>query len=86
MKKLGGVGNKNSNFTCMEYQGRKETTEKGIADLIALDAESSFKPLDEPEFNYENFAKKEHEWRDAQMALNLAQGKPILGHLKDQNS
>ena len=56
MKKLGGTGNRNSNITCMEYQGKKETTEKGIADLLALNAESSFKPLDEPDFNYENFA------------------------------
>ena len=37
---------------CMEYQGRKETTEQGITDLIAQYAESSFKPLDEPEFNF----------------------------------
>ena len=58
MKKLGGTGNRNSNITCMEYQGRKETTEKGIADLLALNVESSIKPLDEPEFNYENFARR----------------------------
>ena len=75
MKKLGGISNSNTSITCMEYLGRKESTEQGISDLMALHAADSFKPLDEPEFNYENFAKRERQWIEAQGALNMAQGK-----------
>ena len=82
MKKLGGVGNKSTSITCMEFQGRKESTEAGIADLMALNAEMSFKPLDEIEFDYADFANRELEWRDSQLALNMAQGKT---HISDYN-
>ena len=78
MKKLGGTGNRNSNITCMEYQGRKETTEKGIADLLALNAESSFKPLDEPE---ENENGQRPKW-----PLTWHKGKLISEHSMDQTS
>ena len=74
-KKLGGVGKSTTNITCMEYLDRKESAEQGISDLMALHAADSFKPLDKPEFNYQNFAKRERQWSEAQWALNMAQGK-----------
>ena len=66
----------------MEYLGRKESTEQGIFDSMALHAADTLKPLDEPEFNYENFAKRERQWSETQGALNMAQGKI---NLKDFN-
>ena len=69
----------------MEYQDRKDSTDEGIADLMTLNAESALLPLDEPDFNYENFSKREIQWTEAQMALNMGQGTFPSPYLRNQN-
>ena len=74
IKKLSGSGRSSSGIKKMLYNGRAENTEEGIANLMALYAQDSFKPLDDEDFDYNYFQKITDEVESAQEALNQAKG------------
>ena len=74
MKRLSGMGRSNNGIRKMEYNGNSANTEEGIANLMAHHAQDSFKPLEDPGFNYFYFQTITDEWNDAQEALDQARG------------
>ena len=58
----------------MTYKGLTANTEEGVANLMADSAQDTFKPLEDPGFNYEYFQKIQNEWENAQIALDAANG------------
>ena len=74
IKKLSGSGRSSSGIKKMLYNGRAENTEEGIANLMALYTQDSFKPLDDEDIDYNYFQKITDEVESAQEALNQAKG------------
>jgi len=82
MKRLGGSGKASNNIRKMEYKGNTASTEVGIANIMADSAQDTFKPLEDPNFNYFYFQTIEEEWEEAQEALN----KPYIeSNIQDRN-
>ena len=77
MKRLSGAGRSNNGIRKMEYNGLSANTEEGIANLMAQHAQDSFKPLEDPDFNYFYFQTITEEWNSAQEALDQARGETI---------
>ena len=69
LKRLGGASKNGSNIRKMEYKGNTACTEIGIANIMANSAQDTFKPLDDPHFDYQHFQNLINEWEDAQEAL-----------------
>ena len=65
MKRLGGMGRSSGGIRKLEYKGLSANTEKGIANLMADFSQDTFKPLDDPGFDYEYFQHIEDEWENA---------------------
>ena len=78
MKRLGGNGRSGTNIRKMEYKGNTASTEVGIANLMADSAQDTFKPLDDPNFDYHYFQNLSNEWEDAQDALELHKNNGML--------
>ena len=74
MKRLSGLGRNSNGIRKMEYKGISANTEEGIANLMAENAQDSFKPLEDEQFNYFYFQTIKDEWMEAQEALNNANG------------
>ncbi len=72
LKRLGGAGKNGTNIRKMEYKGNTACTEIGIANIMANSAQDTFKPLDDPHFDYQHFQNLSNEWDDAQEALETS--------------
>lgn len=72
LKRLGGTGKNGTNIRKMEYKGNTACTEIGIANIMANSAQDTFKPLDDPHFDYQHFQNLSNEWDDAQEALETS--------------
>ena len=62
----------------MEYKGNTASTEIGIANLMADSAQDTFKPLDDPNFDYQYFQNLSNEWDNAQEALEIHKNNGML--------
>jgi len=86
IKRLSGMGQSNNGIRKMEYNKRCANTEEGIADIMAIHAEDSFKPLDDEGFNYFYFQSIMEEWESAQEALNRAKGEVIINGNEEEDN
>ena len=78
LKRLGGNSRNGTNIRKMEYKGNTASTEKGIANLMADNAQDTFKPLEDPNFDYHYFQNLSNEWDNAQEALEIHKNNGIL--------
>ena len=80
MKRLGGLGKGTSHVTKMTYGPTTANSEIEVANLMAQYVEDSFKPLEEPDFDYSIFDKLKQEWDNAQTALENSTPPPLHTH------
>ena len=81
MKRLEGLGKGTSHVTKMTYGPTTANSEIEVANLMAQYVEDSFKPLEEPDFDYSVFDKLKQEWDNAQTALENSTPPPLHTHL-----
>ena len=80
MKRQGGLGKGTSYVTKMTYGSTTANSEIEVANLMAQYLEDTFKPLNEPDFDYSVFNRIKQEWDNAQTALENSTPPPLHTH------